>query len=184
VILPHKDFCLIRHGQTEANRDGRVAGRTEAQLTSEGRAAAVALTKLDWPAGIVLFTSPQDRARDTARLAFPGHVATVVEDLRERNWGFYEGRSVADLPPRTETPTDGEAWADVLARSARALHLCLMQADEAMPVIIAHSGIIRAARALTGGDFDGPSAANAAPLLFAHRSGHWQERSLCASDTP
>jgi hypothetical protein len=49
-------------------------------------------------------------------------------------------------------------------------------------VIVANSGIIRAARALTGGDLPGPSAPNTVPLLFTHASGRWQERPLFAME--
>ncbi|MGO4853001.1 histidine phosphatase family protein [Phaeovulum sp. W22_SRMD_FR3] len=181
MILPPYDFCLIRHGETEANRDGIIAGRTEAQLTEPGRDAARALAAQVWPRPVALFTSPQDRARETAALAFPAQSARVVEDLRERNWGIHEGRPLAELPPRTTTPIAGEAWEVLLARVAGALRQCLMAAGTALPVIVAHSGVIRAARALTGGDFTGASAPNTTPLLFSVTAGGWHEQPLFAA---
>nr|WP_233517084.1 histidine phosphatase family protein [Pseudotabrizicola alkalilacus] len=119
-----------------------------------------------------------------AELAFPARSVHVVADLRERDWGRFELCPLADLPPRTATPEGGEGWEPLLTRIAGALCLCLEQAHGALPVIVAHSGVIRAARALTGGDFTGPSAPNATPLLFrapcAGSGGHWREQPMFA----
>ena len=184
MTLPHRDFCLIRHGQTDANRDGIIAGRTEAQLTEAGRTAARALAAWAWPGPIALWSSPQDRALETARLAFPGHRIRVLDALRERHWGIYEGRPVAGLPPRLSTPDGGEGWDDMLTRIRTALAFCITGAGDALPVMVAHSGVIRAARALTGGDAMGPSAPNATPLYFTAHGAGWHERALAIGGTP
>lgn len=183
MILPEKEFCLIRHGQTDANRDGIIAGRIEAQLTEKGQTAACSLASHVWQGKIMVFTSPQGRAKDTARLGFPRHRAIIVEGLRERDWGTFEGRPVSDLPPRTSTPDGGEGWEEMVARIGAALSYCIAAAGDALPVIVAHSGVIRAARALTDHDFTGPSAPNTTPLLYSPTSGEWQERPLLAART-
>ena len=185
-MLPARDFCLIRHGETDANRDGLIAGRTEAQLTPAGVAAANRLASLPWPEAITVFSSPQDRARITAQLAFPGVQVQVVSDLRERDWGRFERRPVSELPPRMSTPDGGEGWDPLLARIAAALRHCLTQAGHGLPIIVAHSGVIRAARALTGGEITGPSAPNVLPLMFrAPRpggEGRWREHPFFTKD--
>lgn len=180
MTLPHRPFVLIRHGETDANRNGIIAGRTEVHLTETGRRAAAALAGRSFGRPIMLFTSPQARARDTALLAFPALSAYVVDGLRERDWGIYEGQPIADLPPRTATPEAGEPWEAMLARMATALGLCMTLAGEKMPVIVTHSGVIRAARALTRQDATGPSAPNTTPLLYTAVSGRWQEQPLLA----
>jgi broad specificity phosphatase PhoE len=179
-MLPRRPFAIIRHGETDANRDRIIAGRTEARLTDRGRRAAASLAGQAFGQPIVLFTSPQARARETATLAFPYLTAYVVEDLRERDWGVFEGRSIADLPPRTSTPDGGESWEAMLARMAAAIGLCIDLAGGNLPVIVAHSGVVRAARALTGHDATGPSAPNTVPLLYAPASGSWHEQPLFA----
>jgi broad specificity phosphatase PhoE len=166
VILPHRRFVVIRHGQTDANRNARIAGRLEAQLTAAGRAGALDLARWSWPSEIAVFSSPQTRARETADLAFPDHAITTLADLRERDWGIFEGRPIADLPPRFATPEGGEAWAAVLDRAARAVRLACEAAGDRLPVLVAHSGIIRALRHLTGGSAAGPTALNAWPNHF------------------
>lgn len=178
MIEPRRDFCLIRHGQTDANRDGIIAGRIEAQLTAQGRSDARALADMRWPLPIALFSSPQDRARATAALAFPAHRARIVAELRERNWGIHEGRPLAELPLRTVTPPGGEGWAEMVQRVGGALSACITLAEEALPVIVCHSGVIRAARTLMGLDFAGPSAPNATPLLYTALAGGWHEQTL------
>jgi probable phosphoglycerate mutase len=164
---------LIRHGQTDANRDGRIAGRTEAQLTQSGRAAASALAAWHWPKDIVVFVSPQQRALDTAQLAFPEQKPTVLDGLRERDWGLFEGCPIAELPSREDTPEGGEAWEDMLRRVRASI--AKAQAEGGLPVLVAHSGVIRAARFLTGGNPHGPSPTNARPYLFQPCGSGWQE---------
>ena len=36
VAPPPRSFCLIRHGETTANADGCIAGRTDVALTERG----------------------------------------------------------------------------------------------------------------------------------------------------
>ncbi|MDX2484703.1 MAG: histidine phosphatase family protein [Pseudodonghicola sp.] len=175
MILPKAAFVLVRHGQTDANRDGRIAGRIEAQLTPAGRSAACALSDWSWPRNLVLFASPQQRARDTARLGFPGRTPVVLEGLRERDWGAFEGRPVSELPPREQTPPAGEAWLDLLQRVAAAITAAQAQGAGGLPVLVAHSGVIRAVRQLTGGTAHGPSPANSTPYLFTPNADGWRE---------
>lgn len=184
MSLPQKAFVLIRHGQTDANRDGVIAGRTEAMLTGTGRAAAAALSARPWPGRIRVFCSPQQRAKDTAALIFPGHILTAHPGLRERDWGLFEGRPLSEQPPRLSHPSGGEAWEEMLARVALALRDCLGAAGPALPVLVAHSGVIRAARALTGGDYGGASPPNTTPLLFTPRTSGGFEETVFDGKTP
>jgi probable phosphoglycerate mutase len=173
MTLSKQPFVLIRHGQTDANRDERIAGRTEAQLTQSGRAAANALATWRWPKDIVVFASPQQRAMDTAQLAFPDHKPTVLDGLRERDWGVFEGCPIAELPSREDTPEGGEAWADMLLRVHASISAA--QVSCGLPVLVAHSGVIRAARLLTGGTPHGPSPINTRPYLFQPNASGWRE---------
>lgn len=182
MIVSAQPFILIRHGQTDANRDGVIAGRIEAQLTETGRAAARALAEWAWPETITLFTSPQQRARETAALGFPGHDPILVDKLRERDWGRFEGRPVSEAPPREETPEGGEAWQDMIARVATALRSAQDRAQGTFPVLVAHSGVVRAVRQLTGGSQHGPSPANTTPYLFMPAPNGWREAVLQKKD--
>lgn len=67
VSLPPLLLVLVRHGQTDWNRDGRLMGRVGVELNALGReqaasvASALGVLEVD-----ALFTSPQPRARQTA----------------------------------------------------------------------------------------------------------------------
>jgi broad specificity phosphatase PhoE len=180
VITTDRPFVLIRHGQTDANRDGIIAGRLEAQLTEAGREAAEALAALPWEGPLAVFSSPQKRAHQTAALAFPEADILLHEGLRERSWGDLEGRPTGLQTPREATPPGGESWAELQARVAATITDCLTRSPRGhLTVLVAHSGIIRATRAVTGGDAGGPSPANTLPLLFAPLGGgRFQERAF------
>lgn len=172
--IPSRPFCLIRHGETDANCKGIIAGRLEAQLTPFGQAQARQIAMLLWDQPL-LFSSPQNRAVETALLAFPGLETTRIPDLRERDWGDLEGRPLSAMIPREDTPENGEAWQDMLIRVHRGLMRALLDPRVGLPVLVAHSGTIRAIRRLTGGTEHDHRPLNATPLLFTPAAGGWQE---------
>ena len=91
---------LVRHGETEWNRDGRCQGVTDIPLTAKGleQAEAVAGTFTDKRPGLVL-SSPLQRALETARrIAKPhGLGCETVAALREWDQGELEGLTGAQL---------------------------------------------------------------------------------------
>ena len=104
------ELWLIRHGETEWSRSGAHTGRTDLPLTEQGRANALALGCL--LAGrrfALVLASPLQRALETCRLAGFGDAAQVDPDLREWDYGDYEGRSTPDI--RRERP-DWWLWSD------------------------------------------------------------------------
>lgn len=81
---------LIRHGQSTANRERRIAGWTDAPLTDRGRDEARRLKDLLTPSDYAsVWSSDLSRARDTALLA--GLVPREDPRLRELNFGDLEG---------------------------------------------------------------------------------------------
>jgi probable phosphoglycerate mutase len=104
------EIVAVRHGETEWSRDGRHTGRTDVPLTDAGRAQAVALapTLRGWSFERVL-TSPLARAAETARLAGYGEAAEPRAELREWDYGAYEGRTTAEI--REERP-GWDVWRD------------------------------------------------------------------------
>ena len=58
---------LVRHGQSEGNRENRMRGRCDFPLTEEGKQQAIALAKIskEWNLSAI-FTSPLIRAKKTA----------------------------------------------------------------------------------------------------------------------
>lgn len=94
---------LVRHGETEWSREGRHTGRTDVPLTAHGRFQAEQVGRyLRAHDFALVLTSPLSRAVETCRLAGLGGAARARGDLREWDYGEYEGRTTTDI--REERP--------------------------------------------------------------------------------
>jgi len=87
-----REVFLIRHGETEWSLNGRHTGSTDIPLTENGRQVA----RLWQPHATarkfaLVLTSPLQRARQTCELAGLGALAQIEADLREWDYGEYEG---------------------------------------------------------------------------------------------
>ena len=125
---------IVRHGQTELNQRSVLQGRSNHPLTDLGREQASAVGDAFRDAGIVfdkVYTSPLDRAVETAKLV-AGDVPIECEDaLIEMDYGPYEGTDLHDLPPEVEeffrdfahnpAPEGMEQLPDVVARAGEFL---------------------------------------------------------------
>ena len=154
-------LALIRHAATAWNEDGRMQGRADIPLSVAGRAAAASWRlPPDW-ADADWFSSPLERARETARLM---GLSPVGDDprLTEMEWGDWEGRRLAELRAELGAamaaneargldfrPDGGESPRDVQARIAPWL---AEVAIRGRPVAaVTHKGVIRAVLALASG---------------------------------
>ena len=109
---------LIRHGRTQGNTERRYVGaRTDEGLSAEGRAElAVFGCAEDVPgcAGKVLVvTSPMKRALETAEIMFPWCTEHLtVGELRETDFGIFEGKTYEELSSDPERRDAYQAWID------------------------------------------------------------------------
>jgi probable phosphoglycerate mutase len=95
------ELLLARHGETEWSAQGRHTGTTDLPLTESGRRRARELGSLLAGRSFVLvITSPLRRAVETCDLAGLGKKARIREDLREWNYGDYEGATTAEIHER------------------------------------------------------------------------------------
>lgn len=168
---------LVRHGQSEWNRIGRIQGRSESPLTALGRTQATALGRLLRSVlpdpGIDIVASPLERAFESAAI-IAGELGRSVDDVQtdpriiDFNVGILSGYPgwdsvAADHPElarlRLEDPTHfhppgGESGAEVLVR-ARAF-LAEREAAGQDTLVVCHGVINKflraAARGITGGD--------------------------------
>jgi broad specificity phosphatase PhoE len=126
---------LIRHGETEWSRSGQHTSRTDLPLLDDGRPGAEALgRRLAGRSFALVLTSPLARARETARLAGLGDVAEVSEDLRELEYGSYEGLTTPQI--RAERPgwdlwRDGAPQGEPIAAAADRADRVIARAEEA-----------------------------------------------------
>ena len=175
--VPASVLYLVRHGQSEWNRIGRIQGRSESPLTGRGREQAAALgrmlrTVLPDP-GIEIVASPLGRAYETATI-IAGELGRTANDVRtdERINDFDVGElagypgwdAVADDHPelarlRLEDPIHfqppgGESGAGVLARARD--FLAARETASRNTLVVGHGVINKfiraAARGITGGD--------------------------------
>lgn len=140
---------LVRHGATEWSTTGRHTGRTDLPLLPEGnrQAEALAAVLAGVPVARVL-CSPLLRARETARLAGLGDRAEALEDLREWDYGEYEGRTTAAIrrqrpgwtPWRDGFP-GGETLESLGARADRVV--AQVRLAEGLVVLFGHGHILR-----------------------------------------
>ena len=91
-------IVLVRHGETEWSATSRHTSRTDLPLTEEGvrRARALGPQLAEWEFALVL-SSPLRRARETCELAGFGEVAEICDDLREWDYGEYEGLTTPQI---------------------------------------------------------------------------------------
>lgn len=86
-------ITLIRHGMTPGNRLRQYIGSTDQPLAPEG--AAFLRPQPVQPQQVLV--TPLRRTAQTAALLFPNARQTVVDDLREMDFGDFECRSYADM---------------------------------------------------------------------------------------
>ena len=181
-------LVLIRHGESEGNRD-RVFTRTpEVPLTDAGREQA--RNAADWVARryqpVRVVSSPFLRARQTAailadRLRVP---IVVEEDLRERSYGELAGqpyaavRECVDYDPAAYwrwCPPGGETLLEVAVRAGAALDRVAAVAGEDDVVVVSHGAVMRALWwHVTGAWRQGRVARNAGIVVVEHRSGRYR----------
>jgi broad specificity phosphatase PhoE len=103
-------LVLVRHGQTEWSRDGRHTGHTDVPLTDEGvRQGERVGELLRRHVFERVLSSPLSRALETCRLAGLGDAVETRDELREWDYGEYEGKTT---PQIHEDDPDWVLWRD------------------------------------------------------------------------
>ncbi len=147
---------MIRHGLTGLGEEGKYQGRLDDGLSQKGIRA---LERADFRPGR-LFVSPALRARETAAILFPDTRAMVLEDLREMDFGAFEGRSWKDM----ENDPDYRSWVDsgcrercpggedmaMFAERVNAAMDTVLRDKTDGTVIVAHGGTMMAALSRRG----------------------------------
>lgn len=175
-------ICIIRHGETAWNAEGRVQGQTDVPLSAVGEAQACAVR--DALAGepfVALYSSDLARVRQTAapaaaRLGLPVRLEPA---LRERHYGKFETLTYAEA--RERLPEDyarfkakdpdydfgsGERLRDFYARAiACVAGIAARHAGEAV-LVFTHGGVLEMVHRHAHGtslaaprDFEVPNAA-------------------------
>ena len=146
---PGPDLYVIRHGATEWSVNGRHTGRTDLPLLPEGEDQARATGELlSGHTFAVVLTSPLQRARRTCELAGLAAQAIVDDDLREWDYGDYEGLTTSEIREAVPDWTvwtggcpDGESIEEVSTRADRVI--ARARAADGDVAVFAHGHILR-----------------------------------------
>ena len=158
-------LLLVRHGETDWNRDGRWQGGSDTRLNDVGREQAEALAeRLDGEIDVV-YSSDLARARETAEIvaAKLGLEVRLDPRLRERGFGSWEGLTTIEIEERFADAhrrwlagegagaDDAEAFEDFSARVEDFLSDVLRLHPGEEVLVISHGGSIRVIHALAAG---------------------------------
>ena len=87
-------IIFIRHGKTAGNIERRFIGSTDEPLCDAGRDE---LGSISYPDCDTVAASPMLRCTQTARIIYPDRKITVYDELRECDFGIFEGKCHAEL---------------------------------------------------------------------------------------
>lgn len=119
---------LIRHGATDANYKGQYIGcRTDLPLSPEGLNELRLLKEnMDYPEVETVYSSPLLRCRQTAAVLYPEKPVLTIENLKEYDFGSFEGKTAAELEGnpyflpwtsgKLSAPPEGEENSDFIKR--------------------------------------------------------------------
>jgi len=151
-------IILIRHGETLGNAEKRYIGRTDEPLSEAGRkAVAENAARGKYPPADVVFSSPMKRCLETALLIYPDKTVTAEENLKEIDFGIFEGKSYNELSGTalyqqwiesngTLPFPEGEARESFISRTVSAFDRLVLATDEPLRNIafVVHGGSIMA----------------------------------------
>jgi len=157
------DLLLIRHGQATHNQSDRIVGRESTLLTKAGQyqARALACRLALWSPPIAhLYTSPQQRARQTAEPIARALEVRPIPDSRLREFDFGEVSGLSVEAFRQTMPEVYARWEDrgdlsfhfpggeqrlaVLQRIAQVLDEIVARHPGQPVAAVSHGGTLRA----------------------------------------
>lgn len=179
-------LLLIRHAESEGNRDQVFTATPYVPLTDRGREqarlAAQWIRSRHDPRHVV--SSPFARARETAAIIADilGVPVVVEDDLRERDYGALAGLAYAT--PRTGydrerywtwRPDQGETLEEVLVRVGAVLDRVATEAPEHDVIVVSHGAVMMAAHRHVTGAWPpvGRVVRNAGIVVVDHREGRY-----------
>lgn len=146
---------FIRHGLTDANSEGKYIGVTDIPLSEDGAEELEAIRQSgDLPDTALVFSSPLKRCVESCKILFPDREPVVINEMREFDFGEFEGKSVFELDGRPEyvkwtagraCPPGGEESTDFVKRLALGLNIMvrkMMEAEVYEATAVMHGGVI------------------------------------------
>ena len=155
------ELLLVRHGETDWNRDLRFQGHADRPLNETGREQARALAEVIARDQVdAIYTSDLARARETAELiAERAGIPFILEpQLREIDVGEWQGLTHPEIEERFPDGMrkwherghgweEGETYDEVAGRVLAAIARIVAAHPDGRVVVVGHGGTIRAIRA-------------------------------------
>jgi broad specificity phosphatase PhoE len=157
--LSSKKIHLIRHGETNWNKEKRIQGRSESTLTEQGKQQAAGLRLQLATTNIEhVFCSSSVRTRETADILFESSSAVIeyCDELREIYLGSWEGalwpQMLLTFPedaqafwerPHQFNLTGAETFLDVQQRGVKKFLEIVSDSNAADIAIISHGVLIK-----------------------------------------
>jgi probable phosphoglycerate mutase len=159
------ELLLVRHGETDWNRERRFQGHADPPLNETGREQALGLAAQLAGEGIELvYTSDLARARETAEIVAARLGADVrsLRELREIDVGEWEGLTWPEIEERYPEGArswrdrgygweSGETYDELGERVVAALRRIAADHPTKRVLVVGHGGTIRATRAFIEG---------------------------------
>ena len=150
-------FALLRHAETEWNREKRIQGQQNSILTSAGRQQAQRWGRALGRFGLeCMVSSDLERATQTASLINQSlELQCLLEPrLREQDWGAWSGMKFVDLLKTDDLkvqermgwnfrPLQGESRLEVLERSRQALIDIAQGLEGKRILVVTHGGVMK-----------------------------------------
>ncbi|GIV97232.1 MAG: hypothetical protein KatS3mg057_1889 [Herpetosiphonaceae bacterium] len=156
-------LIIIRHGETQANVDGRMQGRGDDPLTARGRRQVEQIARrlaAEKPLPAAIYSSSLPRARATAEVIAQslGLEPIMLDDLQEMHIGDLENATAEELETvqRSFTSLDdrypgGESIREFIDRIMGAFGRIVAIHRGQRVVAVSHGGVISTALAIWSG---------------------------------
>lgn len=151
---------ITRHGETQWNKEGRMQGWKDSNLTEKGidnaKKLGDSLKHIDFD---YIYCSPLGRAIDTAKYIRGNKDTEIVinESLKEMGFGKWEGMKREEVKelyakqqfnfwnkPHLYKPIDGESFDELIYRVDKALNDIIDNAKGKSILIVSHTVVIKA----------------------------------------
>ncbi|MEG2074090.1 MAG: histidine phosphatase family protein [Angelakisella sp.] len=157
---------FVRHGMTEGNEKGQYLGsRTDSELSGEGIKQLIDLRECyEYPAVGVVYTSPMARCVQTTGIIYAGRELMMVPQLRELDFGDFEGKTIDELREDEDylewlensieiAPPNGESGEDFLKRIVEGIRFIIddmIKSEVYDAAVVTHGGVIMTLMAAIG----------------------------------
>jgi alpha-ribazole phosphatase len=148
---------LIKHGAIKETEEGRFVGVTDVSLSEKGKKELLKLKeKYEYPRAQIVYSSPLKRCLETADILYPDRFVSVVQELKEYDFGLFDGKNPEELRDNeafskwaqekmASTPPFGESNDEFTARCMKAINNVLKDMQDrsvTSAAVITHGGVI------------------------------------------